>query len=125
MVKGYATGATDTLIQANIVAAGYGSSVTAISKAVAGELSSATASLQYDPSNSRVVINFSVQAGSNVSLDIVDLQGRHVASILNGPLSAGQHQAVWDAKSMPAGIYIARLSANQQQVWTGKIILGN
>ncbi len=124
MTKGYATTATDSLIQANIVAIGYGRTTsTAISKAITGESSSA--SLRYDPSNARVVIDFAVQGGSNVSLDIVDLQGRHVASIVKGPVSAGQHQAVWDAKGMPNGVYFAKLSVDRQQAWTGRIVLGD
>jgi len=59
-----------------------------------------------------------------VSLDVVDLRGRRVASVVNGLVSAGQHQAVWNARGMPSGIYVARLSVDGRENWTGKIVLG-
>ena len=121
MTAGYATTATDALIQANIVAAGYGKTTTSISDRVVGESST---SLRYDASNGRAVVDYSLQTGGNVSLDVVDLRGRHVASVLQGPVSAGQHQAVWNARGTPSGIYVARLSIDGRENWTGKIVLG-
>ncbi|HXP90474.1 MAG TPA: arabinofuranosidase catalytic domain-containing protein [Fibrobacteria bacterium] len=121
MTKGYATTATDALIQANIVAAGYGKTTTSISNRVGTESST---SLRFDASNARAVVDYSLQNGGNVSLDVVDLRGRHVASVVSGPVSAGQHQAVWNARGMPSGIYVARLSVDGRENWTGKIVLG-
>lgn len=121
MTKGYATTATDALIQANIVAAGYGKTTTSINGREVGESST---SLRYDASNARAVVDYSLQTGSNVSLDVVDLRGRRVASVLQGPVSAGQHQVVWNARGTPSGIYMARLSIDGRENWTGKIVLG-
>jgi len=121
MTSGFASSATDASIQANIVAAGYGKTTTSISNRAVGESST---SLRYDPSNARAVIDYSLQTGGSVSLDVVDLRGRRVASVVNGLVSAGQHQAVWNARGMPSGIYVARLSVDGRENWTGKIVLG-
>ena len=36
-------------------------------------------------------------------MNIVDQRGRQIAVIVNGVIGAGRHEAVWDAKRIPAG----------------------
>jgi hypothetical protein len=47
----------------------------------------------------------------HVVLKIYDISGREIASIINGQLSMGKYQTMWEAEGMPSGIYFARLSA--------------
>lgn len=60
-------------------------------------------------------VDFAVPRDSRVSLGLFDMQGRHVATLLDGAVPAGRHQAVWDGtadgRSAPAGIYFVRLQA--------------
>jgi hypothetical protein len=65
-----------------------------------------------NPFNSSTTITFSVgQVSKPVSLAIYDLQGRHVAELVNDRLQAGEHKVVWEASAFPAGIYICRLES--------------
>jgi len=70
-----------------------------------------------NPFNSTTTISFSLDAfsvSSAVKLCIYDLQGRLVADLLMGKMSApvsGQHKVVWDAVNMVSGVYLIRLEA--------------
>lgn len=122
MTTGYATSATDAAIQANIVAAGYGkSTTTSIADRI---LPGSRATLVYDPLNSRAVVRYSLPDAQDVSLEILDLGGRRVATMANGLVPAGSHESVWNARGIPAGTYLARLSIDHRQAWTGKLVLG-
>ena len=55
-------------------------------------------------------------AGSHVRLEVFDLAGRRVRSLLEGEHQAGPHSVNWDGRGdsgafLPDGIYFARLSA--------------
>jgi flagellar hook assembly protein FlgD len=59
-----------------------------------------------------------------MSMNIVDQSGRRIATIVSGDVSAGQHEVVWDAKQVPAGVYICRIAIDGWDEWAGKIIIG-
>ncbi|MCK5832713.1 T9SS type A sorting domain-containing protein [bacterium] len=78
-----------------------------------------------NPFNSAVNIEFSVGsdiANSNIKLDIYDVSGRHVDSIVNGKLKAGRFSFEWNAVNLPSGCYFARLRAGNK-VKTTKLLL--
>ena len=59
--------------------------------------------------------------------NIFDLSGRVVRTLTQGAQGPGTYQIEWDgrddnARYLPAGVYLARLRANQQSV-SGKVIL--
>ena len=61
------------------------------------------------------VIAFSLPRAMSARLSILDLQGREVAVLAEGAMSAGPHTATWDGSTSrgaaPAGLYFARLAA--------------
>ena len=62
-----------------------------------------------NPFNSVTRIAFGLPEAGNVSIRVFDITGREVATLTNGNLAAGNHVAVWDAKSSAAGIYLVRM----------------
>jgi hypothetical protein len=66
-----------------------------------------------NPFGSAVAIPLSLDSGARVSLSVYDLSGRVVSVIQDGPMSAGNHQLVWDGIAdgarAPQGVYMARL----------------
>ena len=64
-----------------------------------------------NPFNPSTEIRFDLPEAVAVRLVIYDVQGREVARLVNGSLSAGQHRVTWDARQMPSGVYIYRLTA--------------
>lgn len=62
-----------------------------------------------NPFNPTTAISFQLSANSDVTLKIYDLLGREVATLLNGRMSAGEDQIVWDARDFPSGRTFTRL----------------
>lgn len=60
-------------------------------------------------------------------LEIFDLQGRHVRTLLDGPLAAGRPQVAWDGRddsgrALASGAFVARLAADGS-VGTTRLVL--
>ncbi len=64
-----------------------------------------------NPFNSRTNIQFEITQPGEVSLEIYDLLGRKVSSLLNEILSAGCYNINWNAIDRPSGVYFYRISA--------------
>jgi len=65
-----------------------------------------------NPFNSTVRISFALREAGDVKLSICDLNGRLIQTLLEFECAAGTHTAMWDASSMPSGLYLARLKCN-------------
>jgi type IX secretion system substrate protein len=63
-----------------------------------------------NPFNPVTRVSFVLDHSSIVSLTVVDLLGRVVATLLEGRMSAGNHQMEWDGGANPGGVYFCRLS---------------
>jgi len=75
-----------------------------------------------NPFNPETTIRFSVPQTAQTVLAVFDMSGRQVATLVNGSLSAGYHQAVWNASDMTSGLYIYRLTSGDLTA-SGKMIL--
>jgi hypothetical protein len=64
-----------------------------------------------NPFNPVTTIKFALPKASLVKLAIYDITGREVAVLVNGSLPAGYHSVQWDARNVPSGMYIYRLTA--------------
>ncbi len=67
-----------------------------------------------DPFNAATVIPFSIPAEGEVRLDISDILGRHVATLIDNRVEAGYHEITWRGlddlgRELPSGIYNCRL----------------
>jgi hypothetical protein len=124
MTTGYPPDTTENAIQANIVAAGYGSNTTMVSYRAGNTAPVSTFRARYNASRGTVVVSYTLQNARRVSMNIVDQSGRRIATIKGEGVSTGQHEAVWDAKQVPAGVYICRIAIDGRDEWAGKIIIG-
>jgi non-reducing end alpha-L-arabinofuranosidase len=125
MTKGCPTDTTEDSVQANIIAARYGSTTT--STIESGAAHAAKASMfktNYNPSTASAVISYSLQSARQVSVRILDQRGRRIASVVDGVMPAGRNEAFWNAKQVPAGVYVWRIAVDGKEAWTGKIIVG-
>ena len=69
-----------------------------------------------NPFNPTTTIAFDVPEATDVTLEVYDMMGRRVATLINGQLNAGRYEAVWNARSdagsmVASGVYIYRLRA--------------
>lgn len=64
-----------------------------------------------NPFNPSTTIPFELSEASQVRMEVYDMLGRRVALLVNETLQAGRHTAVFDAGSLPSGMYITRMQA--------------
>ncbi len=67
-----------------------------------------------NPFNPSTVIRFALPGAGRAKLTVLDSRGRTIRVLMDGPASAGRHQAVWDAtdgngRPVPSGLYFYRL----------------
>jgi len=116
---------TENSIQKNIIAAGYGSTVSTRYDAGASSVIPASPfKVCYNPSRASAVVSYTLQDARRVSMSIFDQQGRYIAAIVDGIIGTGSHEAVWNVKRVPAGVYVCRAAIDGMAGWTGKIIVG-
>jgi len=65
-----------------------------------------------NPFSSSTTISFTLTHSNKVLLNIYNINGTQVATLVNGQLSAGNHKFQWNAQAMPGGIYYYKLSGN-------------
>ena len=68
--------------------------------------------------------SFNLKNKSTVSLEIFNLKGRKVESLVNKRMNKGKHKILWEnKKKMPSGIYFSRLKLDNTTRAVKKIIL--
>jgi hypothetical protein len=65
-----------------------------------------------NPFNPSTTIRFSLADAANVQLEVFNIAGQKVASIINGTeMAAGVHSVNFDASSLASGVYLYRIQA--------------
>ena len=80
-----------------------------------------------NPFNPATVIPYELAAGAHVRLEVFNLLGQRVATLVNGYQAAGSHTATWTAtnaagQAVSAGVYLYRLTAGSAAA-TGRMVL--
>ncbi|MBZ0263710.1 T9SS type A sorting domain-containing protein [bacterium] len=65
-----------------------------------------------NPFNPVTGIRFGLKEQGNVTLNVFDVLGRQVATLVNEQLNAGVHEATFDASLLPSGIYYYAIEVN-------------
>lgn len=66
-----------------------------------------------NPFNPTTTIRFSVETRLITSLQILDITGRLVETLVNDEMVPGEHEIVWNAGSHPSGVYFVRLESGE------------
>lgn len=75
-----------------------------------------------NPANPITTITYSIKNPSNVQLSIYSANGQKVATLVNGPMSAGTHSVTFNGAKLASGVYVYRFeSAGLAK--TGKLLL--
>ncbi len=65
-----------------------------------------------NPFNPRTTLEVTLAREGRARLEILDLRGRRVAVLVDGPLAAGAHHFTWQPAGEASGVYVARLAAD-------------
>lgn len=75
-----------------------------------------------NPFNPSTVISYQISGNTEVRLDVFDMAGRHVATLVNQRQSAGTYEVPFDGSQLSSGVYLYRLTAGET-VQTRKLSL--
>jgi hypothetical protein len=75
-----------------------------------------------NPFNPATRISYTIPRSGHVRLAVWDVTGRLVERLVDRPHAAGEHFVIWDAGSLPSGIYFYRLETDDL-IETRKLIL--
>ncbi|MBE0642597.1 MAG: T9SS type A sorting domain-containing protein [Bacteroidetes bacterium] len=75
-----------------------------------------------NPFNPTTAIKYSVPEDTDVLLQVFDMQGRLVSTLVDGIAAAGEYTVTFDARDLPSGTYMYRLQA-EGQVFTKSMTL--
>ena len=103
-----------------------GATVVDVPRATAGH-ALALSPAHPNPFTSAATLRFTLAEASDVTIEVLDLAGRRVATLYEGAAAAGEHSVRWDGRDgagsdRAAGMYVVRLSAGARSV-TRKLLL--
>jgi len=64
-----------------------------------------------NPFNPQTTISFTLPMKTNVEVNIFNIKGQKVATVLNNELVPGEHSVVWDATELSSGVYFYQVKA--------------
>ena len=81
-----------------------------------------------NPFNSEITITYSLQQNSNVTIEIYDIQGKKIKTLVNEYKLSGNHSVVWNGtgetqKPAKSGIYFCRLKINETIILKKMILM--
>ncbi len=76
-----------------------------------------------NPFNPSTTIEFTLPQTSFVKLQIYDLLGHEVATLISEKLSAGNHQRIWMPRGLASGVYVYRLEADGSSTGSGRVLV--
>jgi hypothetical protein len=66
-----------------------------------------------NPFHGTTRIEYTLGAAGHATLEIFDISGGQVATLVDGEMQPGAHAATWDASRLPAGTYYCRLTVGE------------
>jgi hypothetical protein len=130
ITDGTIEGFTDTLVGAVINGIVYGdTTIDALQKLSNHVPMDFSLSQNYpNPFNPATTIRFDIPPsrgarGMIVKLFIYDILGREITTLVNEQLKPGTYEAEWDGSNYSSGVYFYKLSINNEQLATKKMVL--
>ncbi|MCF8236501.1 MAG: T9SS type A sorting domain-containing protein [Bacteroidales bacterium] len=77
-----------------------------------------------NPVSRSSVISYHLPESGHVMIDIYDMSGRKVATLVDGHRAKDHHMFTWDVSGMPNGLYFCRLTS-RNQASTVKMIINH
>jgi flagellar hook assembly protein FlgD len=63
-----------------------------------------------NPFNPVITLKYEIPEDESVDIEVVNLQGSVVVTLITGKQTQGVHRIEWDAKNFSSGVYFCRLT---------------
>ncbi|MDP8220076.1 MAG: T9SS type A sorting domain-containing protein, partial [Candidatus Stygibacter frigidus] len=80
-------------------------------------------SIYPNPFNPETNILFDISADSNVLIEIYNIKGQKVTTLVNKPFEIGSHKVTWNAKDQSSGIYLLKFNTAETSEMKKLILL--
>lgn len=118
------TNGTYTVVTTNEAGCESSDSISFMVGIAENNLGAPQVSIAPNPFKELTRITFQLEHATNVRLEVLDLEGRTVQVVYDGPVAAGQsYSQEVNPEGMSAGVYFYRLAAENGQFATGKMVL--
>ncbi|CAN5608364.1 hypothetical protein BH23BAC4_BH23BAC4_09130 [soil metagenome] len=77
-----------------------------------------------NPATGAATIHFELAESAQVRLEVFDLLGRRVATLVDGPTSSGSQSVTFDTSGLPSGVYVYRLTSGATVVERRLTVIG-
>ena len=64
-----------------------------------------------NPFNPSTTIKYDLPKESSVKIEVYDILGKKVATLVDGIMKAGSYRIIWDANRFASGVYFYRIQA--------------
>jgi len=68
-----------------------------------------------NPFNPSTMIQFTIPENNRVTIDIYNIAGQKIQTLVNDMMKAGSHSVTWDAGKYPSGVYIYKVKAGKYE----------
>ncbi|MCD4734148.1 T9SS type A sorting domain-containing protein [bacterium] len=75
-----------------------------------------------NPADESLTIHYELTQNGSVELNVYDLSGRLVETLVSGEQTAGRHSVSWDSSTSATGVYLLRLEATGEAITKRAVI---
>jgi len=68
-----------------------------------------------NPFNSQTTVRYSITDAAEIQINVLDINGRQITTLVNGFSNSGQYRIMFDASSLASGSYIIELAVSESR----------
>ncbi len=76
-----------------------------------------------NPAPQQAVFSFELNQSADIRMEVTDLSGRRIATVLDRSMPAGPHQVEWNVAAQAEGIYFVQMFIDQSLRGTAKVLV--
>lgn len=76
-----------------------------------------------NPFNPETNITFELSKAGNVKIDVYNIKGQKIETLVDGSYDAGKHIYIWKADAQPSGLYLLKYSIPDTSILSKALLL--
>lgn len=76
-----------------------------------------------NPAPQQAIFSFELNQSADIRMEVSDLSGRRIATVLDRSMPAGTHQVEWNVAAQAEGMYLVQMFIDQSLCGTAKVLV--